>query len=75
MDLAPNHCGALDRSHATISEVSSTDGTASTERLICILEKLTGYGTNVPFRIMGWLRAYQDGDAAQSIVTHSPHPC
>lgn len=35
--------------------------------MIGILEKSTGYGTNVPFRIIGWLRACQDGDSAQSI--------
>lgn len=48
------------------------DGTASTERLIGILEKLTGYGTNVPFGMMGWLRAHQEGAPAHSIFTHLP---
>jgi hypothetical protein len=52
--------------------VSSTDGKASAERLIGILEKLKGYGTNVPFRMMGWLRAHQEGAPAHSIFTHLP---
>jgi hypothetical protein len=73
MDLAPNHNRALDRSHATICAVSSTDGETLTERLISTLEKLTGPGTNVPFRMMGWLRAQQEGDPAHSLFTHFPH--
>ena len=75
MDLAPNHSRTLDCSHATICAVSSTDGKASAERLIGILEKLAGYGTNVPFRRMGWLRAHQEGAPAHSIChPFATHP-
>jgi hypothetical protein len=72
MDLAPNHSRALDRSHATICAISSTDGESRTERLISTLEKVTGPGTNVPFRMMGWQRAQQEGDPAHSLFTHFP---
>lgn len=60
VDLAPNHCGVLDRSRATICAVSSTDGEASAWRLTSILEKLTGYFTNVPLRMIGCLPVHRE---------------
>ena len=46
---------------------------ARTERLISPMEKLTGDGTNLPFKPMGWLRVHYGGDSAHSIFTHFPH--
>jgi hypothetical protein len=73
MDLAPNHCRVLDRSQATIYAVRSTDRETRTERLINPMEKLTDDSTNVPFRLMSWLRAHQEGDSAHHLFTHFPH--
>ncbi len=73
MDLAPNHCGVLDRPWAALCAVDSTRGEASAQRLISTLEKLTGYSTNVPFGMIRWLRAHQEGDSAHPLFTHFPH--
>lgn len=74
MDLDPNHCGILDHSHAAICAVSSTNGATHTKRLISAIEKVIGSGTNVPFRITGWLRAHQEGIllTLSSPICHTP---
>lgn len=42
--------------------------------LISAMEKLTGYDTPVPFKMMDCLRAHQEEAPDQSIITHLHTP-